>query len=75
MLIIQRFCTVGRYNLVDKNYCSTYIPSLVSCQCKIAVKRAFEYKQTFTFTMTSKLGCDDFICNIVYCFNIIIVIQ
>ena len=23
-------------------------------------------KSLFTFTMTSKLGCDDFICNIVY---------
>ena len=47
MLIIEWFCIVGQYNFVDEksNYCSTYIPSLVSWLCKIAEKWAFEYKQ------------------------------
>ena len=51
MLIIQQFCTVGHYNLVDKksNYCSTYIPSFVSCLCKKAEKRAFENKHLTNF--------------------------
>ena len=48
MLIIQWFCTVGKYNLVDKksNYCSTNIQSLVGCLCKLAEKRAFKYNIT-----------------------------
>ena len=47
MLIIEWFCIVGQYNFVDEksNYCSTFISSLVSWLCKIAEKRAFEYKQ------------------------------
>ena len=28
-------------------------------------------KQWMKLTMTSKLGCDDFICNIMYSFNVI----
>ena len=45
-MYIYIFCTVGQYNLVGKksNYYFTYIPSLVSWLCKIAEKRAFEYK-------------------------------
>ena len=51
ILIIQWFCTVGQYNLVNRksNYCSTYIPGLVSCLCKIAEKQAFEYKHLTKF--------------------------